>query len=120
MRGEAATAAIPVAAIIRWRRDMEVIVGSPLKGSCGEEACVLFRKVSQVTAAASTATWNVTTRPLRSEHPANALSRYAQAHDAVSTVGVTLPWRDSSRSSLKSDLLPARATKKGAARKPPL
>ena len=43
MRGEAATAAIPVAAIIRWRRDKEVIVVSPLKESCGEGACVLFR-----------------------------------------------------------------------------
>jgi hypothetical protein len=67
------------------------------------------------------ATWNVTTRPLCSEHPANALSRYAQARDAVSTAGVTLPWRNRSRSSLKSDLPAGTGDKKrGGSKAAPL
>src|ERR1700682_403729 len=46
MRGEAATAAIPVTAIMSWRRDMEVIMGSPLKGRLKAKACVLSSVVA--------------------------------------------------------------------------
>ena len=61
-------------------------------------------EVSQVTTATSAATLNVTTRLLRREHPANALNKYARARDAVLIAGVTMPWRNRPRSSLKSDL----------------
>src|SRR6266851_929576 len=64
---------------------------------------VLASIFSQATTTTSAATSNVTTRPLRREHPANALSKYARARDAVSIAGVTMPWRNRPRSSLKSD-----------------
>jgi len=40
--------------------------------------------------------------------------------DAVSIAGVTMPWRNRPRSSLKSDLPIGTNDKKGAAQKPPL
>jgi len=76
--------------------------------------------VSQVTTTTSAATLNVTTRLLRREHPANALNKYAWPRDAVSIAGVTMPWRNRPRSSLKSDLSFGTSDKKGAAEKPPL
>jgi hypothetical protein len=60
--------------------------------------------VSQVTTATSAATLNVTMRLLRREHSANALNNYARARDAVSIAGVTMPWRNRPRSSVKGDL----------------
>jgi hypothetical protein len=68
--------------------------------------------VSQVTTTTLAATLNVTTRRLRREDPANALDKYARARDAVSIAGVTMPWRNRPRSSLKSDLPVGRTDKK--------
>jgi hypothetical protein len=76
--------------------------------------------VSQVTTTTSAATLNVTTRLLRSEHPGKRIEQIRVARDAVSSVGVTMPWRNRPRSSSKSDLPIGTNDKKGAAQKPPL
>jgi hypothetical protein len=48
------------------------------------------------------------------------LNKYAGVRDAVSIAGVTMPFRNRPRFSLKSDLPVGTSDKKGAAEKPPL